>query len=686
MSDVYFVPFDSVVDTTFWHVLSKKKLEDYRLDEGPFPMFGQFTNGTPPGVSPRMSFDYASMNETEATPGGNLFNALGYVYVLNTVESFRQLDKKTHITNFGRKYICEVINVQHDFLLHPNKLLIFSLLTYCDLKNHKFYYWFAFPAVKQDKKPKLVTKTPIGKEFTESQMTSLLQSYDNWRKQSSDAFFCLNSMKYALEVTNLISLDLKNESQYIGYCDPSSHEDYPGWGLRNLLYALSTTVKEPRKLKVFCFRDRYTNQKRVISNSIILQIEIQPEILGREVTFVGWEKSNDKLQPCLANLRSSMDPVKLADSAVDLNLKLMLWRFLPYFDLDILHKTKCLILGSGTLGCNVARQLLAWGCRNITFVDNSTVSYSNPVRQTLFTFADAKNGVQKSIAAAEAIRRILPTVNASCYTLTIPMPGHSVSNASAGPDANDQIAIAREACQKLEELIKTHDVVFLLLDTREARWLPTLLSTYYNKIAITAALGFDTFLVMRHGVPTKQGVSPSFIEPSLKDSKSKVIEGSRLGCYFCNDVVGPANSTREQTLDQQCTVARPGVSMMASSLAVELCIGLLQHPQGPQAPAEPRVTAADRAVINQTHTFGFLPHQLRGFLPQFSEIVPCTTAFSKCSACSQLVLDAYAGEGFDFLLKVFDDPKYVEVICGLTALSMETNSDTVIALSDTDED
>lgn len=63
MSDIYFVPFDSVVDTTFWHVLSKKKLEDYRLDEGPFPMFGQFTNGTPPGVSPRMSFDYASMNE-----------------------------------------------------------------------------------------------------------------------------------------------------------------------------------------------------------------------------------------------------------------------------------------------------------------------------------------------------------------------------------------------------------------------------------------------------------------------------------------------------------------------------------------------------------------------------------------------------------------------------------------------
>lgn len=62
------------------------------------------------------------------------------------------------------------------------------------------------------------------------------------------------------------------------------------------------------------------------------------------------------------------------------------------------------------------------------------------------------------------------------------MPGHSVSNASAGPDANKQITIAREACQKLEELIKSHDVVFLLLDTREARWLPTVLCTYHNKV------------------------------------------------------------------------------------------------------------------------------------------------------------------------------------------------------------
>ena len=86
---------------------------------------------------------------------------------------------------------------------------------------------------------------------------------------------------------------------------------------------------------------------------------------------------------------------------------------------------------------------------------------------------------------------------------------------------------------------------------------------------MTIALGFDTFVVMRHGVSVEE---------------QKQMPGQeRLGCYFCNDVVAPANSTRDRTLDQQCTVTRPGVSFQAAALAVELmvsCIFTGQHDIG----------------------------------------------------------------------------------------------------------
>ena len=49
---------------------------------------------------------------------------------------------------------------------------------------------------------------------------------------------------------------------------------------------------------------------------------------------------------------------RLADQAVDLNLKLMCWRILPALDLEKVASTRCLLLGAGTLGCYVARTFM----------------------------------------------------------------------------------------------------------------------------------------------------------------------------------------------------------------------------------------------------------------------------------------------------------------------------------------
>ena len=58
--------------------------------------------------------------------------------------------------------------------------------------------------------------------------------------------------------------------------------------------------------------------------------------------------------------------------------------------------------------------------------------------------------------------------------MAIPMPGHPVPS----QDEHDVL----EDCRRLQDLIDSHDAVFLLTDTRESRWLPTLLSSNANKV------------------------------------------------------------------------------------------------------------------------------------------------------------------------------------------------------------
>mmetsp|Transcript_27227 Transcript_27227/g.41410 ORF Transcript_27227/g.41410 Transcript_27227/m.41410 type:complete len:86 (+) Transcript_27227:320-577(+) len=77
--------------------------------------------------------------------------------------------------------------------------------------------------------------------------------------------------------------------------------------------------------------------------------------------------------------------------------------------------------------------------------------------------------------------------------LKIPMPGHAVGS------NEEAVAEVLENTKKLENLVKEHDAIFLLTDSRESRWLPTVLANVHNKICFTIALGFETWLAMRHG-------------------------------------------------------------------------------------------------------------------------------------------------------------------------------------------
>ncbi len=112
-------------------------------------------------------------------------------------------------------------------------------------------------------------------------------------------------------------------------------------------------------IEVLSFRDQYKSGKRSISKSYLFTIELIKINDNDSIGTIGWERNEkNQLAPRVVDMSDSMNSEKLAESAVSLNLKLMKWRIAPNVNLDIIKNTKCLLLGSGTLGCNVARCLL----------------------------------------------------------------------------------------------------------------------------------------------------------------------------------------------------------------------------------------------------------------------------------------------------------------------------------------
>ena len=540
----------------------------------------------------------------------------------------------------------------------------------------------------------------------------------------------------------------EKEDRFVCFADPSTYPANPGWMLRNLL-VLVRQRWHLDKARIICYRD--THLRRDNQNSLIMHLQSAEPVYHDQTaqqlssdmpTFktsaalrpgevdaagelveqhasppqpkpersksplrmpplpkvTGWERNEqNKIISRTVDLASYLDPSKLADQAVDLNLKLIKWRISPSIDLDAIKKTSCLLLGAGTLGSYVARNLMGWGVRKITFVDNARISYSNPVRQPLYEFRDClEGGACKAERAAESLRNIYPGADSAGYYMSVPMAGHPII---------DEDRVKKEY-EKLRELIQSHDAIFLLMDTRESRWLPTVMAKAAGKVVINAALGFDTFVVMRHGLKQPESKRPQSAEGTvvehgddqlspMKAAASDPVEsdrdvrsgslvlrndstedgGEELGCYFCSDVVAPADSLKSATLDQQCTVTRPGAAPMASALAVELLVSLTQHRLHERAPAPaPQTTGSANQIqsapptdpsLPDSHPLGTVPHQLRGYMSTWQTIQVKGKAYDCCAACSPKILKAYEKDGWNFVKKAVNERGYVEEVSGL---------------------
>ena len=611
MSKLKFHNITSAIDLSFWHVLAKKKLEDFKLLDHLIPISGYYSTTSNLDLPPVFRIISDSFSEKINIPA-NSIEIKGLLKVFNTKEEFVSANRTELLEKAGE-------------LLNASSPVSFILLVYADLKNFIFTYWIGFP---------VFNFKPVDYEEVPLDSVSLSKATEFLAARVSESRL---PAIFGLSAAGEVSEDWF-QSDIIAFLDPAPYPDFPSSVLRNILCLLPPSSASPRKF--LSIKDPVSSNPHYFSLATSKLYSVS--LPSMEPGFLGWElNGKGKSQAKSIDLRPQLDPYSLAASAVDLNLKLMRWRMLPDINLDVITSTRCLLLGAGTLGSQLSRNLLAWGIKHITFVDSGKVSYSNPVRQSLYEFEDARVAAPKAARAASKLREIFPGVVSEGVKIEVLMPGHSIARVEEA---------AREDYLKLEQLIREHDVVFLLTDSRESRWLPTVIASALDKICVAVALGFDSFLVVRHGGAP---------------------ETNKLGCYFCNDVVGPRNSLTDRTLDQQCTVTRPGLSYQASAIAVELLVSMLQHP------------LRHKAGANETTILGALPHQIRGNFSQFNISTYVSSAFSKCTACSERVVEQYLNRGFEFVKMACNDADYLEEICDLKMLS-EVNEDDLIEVEDFD--
>ena len=509
---------------------------------------------------------------------GKLFSIEGLLVHYATQDSFQKLDN---------------LETVYSHLKKNKEKYQFILFIYGDLKT----FLFKFKFVLLHNKGVDYKTSKIKKELEENLQKKMNELAEKNKDKINEDF------AYLLQEDTILLFDINSEINTI----PTL--------IKNAIYKFDSD----KITSIILFKNIENDLS--FKNSLLLTIE--------KVTILPLEKEIETIQLAIkelevnsVDLKSMFNPETIAENAVDLNINLMKWRMCPYLNTDIIRKQKYLLVGAGTLGCHVSRALLGWGARHITFIDNGKVSYSNPVRQSLYTFEDSQQvgNNYKAILAAEKLKKIFPMVDSKGFNITIPLPGRTLIDEKAKEEYFKNLEI-------LENQIKECDIMFLLTDSRESRWYPTVIAKAYNKLVITAAIGFDSYLVMRHG-----------------NNENK------LGCYFCTDISTPGDTSGNRTLDQQCTISRPGVSMICSGLATELAM------------------SCGNTALNRGDRDDDIPHQIRGNLINYEMQLFNFKYNTNCVACSDNTIKTYLEDRKGFAIGVMNDPYYIEKTCGIHEL------------------
>ena len=174
------------------------------------------------------------------------YSSNGVVINYNTLEAFKKFDKNEYLNSTEGNILYEAMTCSGDdefpaVLKDPRILTRFVCHTFADLKKYHYYYWFVFPAFILPPTIQMSQLVQPICDFLKSEeiIQSLAKTYLEWKKSnlSQSGFFWIQTDP-VIKITNLKDGFQKFNSYddvILGFADPSSLSDYPGWPLRNLI-------------------------------------------------------------------------------------------------------------------------------------------------------------------------------------------------------------------------------------------------------------------------------------------------------------------------------------------------------------------------------------------------------------------------------------------------------------------
>jgi ubiquitin-like modifier-activating enzyme ATG7 len=243
----------------------------------------------------------------------------------NTLEDFKDWDKAALLRQVATTIWEDVLSGRA--MAEPHLLSRFLLLTFADLKTHKFYYWFAFPAFAITPPFRATAPTPLPTVLDPTQVDALRAGYARLAASSpaegvephagAPAFFAVRlsvssqDSGASLVVEEVGPLHKWAEWQEVGsagqqawlaLCDPSP--THAGWPMRNLLVAAAAAVRRTdpsasgdKMFRVLCFREQPQGAASSTAGApsalydVTLNLEATAGDSATAPAAVGWEKN-----------------------------------------------------------------------------------------------------------------------------------------------------------------------------------------------------------------------------------------------------------------------------------------------------------------------------------------------------------------------------------------------------------